>query len=343
MRGAVRAPFFALLFVMGCKRSPQVTVVASDPPPVADASVAPASPAPAGDLVAVSVGGPRDVWIASSAPEGSTLLHWTDRWTPTPLRVHVTAFQRFAPNDIWAVTSEGGALHFDGTAWQSPPAPSELPLRAVWGARADDVWAVGDGGTLAHFDGSAWHAARSPSKAPFRSVHGVAPDDVWAVGEDGIVARWNGRAWSMAHVVRPLASPPPARETPDFCGTSKLMAEHRAKQSASLTAVLALGPRDVWIAAGAQRMVHFDGKAWRDFEGVSGPVTALWGESTNSVWAVGPDLAHWDGVAWKVARHGDALRALGASGDEVWAVGKAGRMLVRDGAAWRRIDEAPSE
>ncbi len=338
MRGAVRAPFIALLLVVACKRSPQVTVSASDPPPAADASVKAASPAPAGDLVAVSVGGPRDVWIASSASEGSTLHHWTDRWTPTPLSVHVTALHRFAPNDIWAVTSERDALHFDGTAWHPSPTSTTVPLRAMWGSRSDDVWAVGDGGTIVHFDGSGWRAVPSPTRAVLKSIHGLGRDDVWAVGEGGIVAHWNGREWSVLHVVRPVASPPPARESPDFCGTSKLMAEHRAEQSVSLTAVVAAAPRDVWAAAGAQRMLHFDGKTWRDVEGVSGPITAFWAESASRVWAVGPELAQWDGVAWKVTKSGDALRALSASGGEVWAVGRAGRMLVRDGATWRRID-----
>lgn len=65
----------------------------------------------------------------------------------------------------------------------------------------------------------------------------------------------------------------------------------------------------------------------------------LWGESRESLWAVGDAgaMLHSDGFAWRTVGRVTSrnLRAIWGSGPaDIWAVGESGTMLHYDGAAW---------
>ena len=57
------------------------------------------------------------------------------------------------------------------------------PLSAVAARAADDVWAVGSNGGALHWDGSTWTAVSTPA-ATLAGVAAPAPNSVWAVGND---------------------------------------------------------------------------------------------------------------------------------------------------------------
>jgi hypothetical protein len=121
---------------------------------------------------------------------------------------------------------------------------------------------------------------------------------VWAIGDEmgtgepAVVLHWDGRAWERVHL--------PTREE---------MAEAPGHiLVSSPTAVLALGPDDVWLIGSGGRARVRQGNV----ETTGGSV---------------PAVVHWDGHDWTVSIPGDGLAA-----DDWGELTGAGRGL--DGSAW---------
>lgn len=118
---------------------------------------------------------------------------------------------------------------------------------------------------------------------------------------------------------------PPQRvcSSDDFCWASP------RPQEDELAAVWAPAPSNVWVAAGAGAVLHFDGHAWQSTAATVGlDIHGLWG-SAAAVWAVGDRgaIRRWDGQRWQAVASGTtaALLAVWGSGpSDVWAVGEAG-------------------
>ena len=295
------------------------------------------------------------------------------------------ALAALSREDVWAAGIYGGeefALtlveHWDGEKWVEKASPSVPDFsNHLYGMSAispEDIWIVGASHqgtdlwrTLAlHWDGREWRIVPTPSKLKISSLNAVAGttmDDgrwtmeVWAVGEEllgnrtagarALVMRWDGVEWRTVET-----------------GIEE--------QNATLSAVAAIAPDDVWAAGSYSDMsgtvlkpllAHWDGTTWSRVE--AGSDGAIWGMSAVSatdVWAVGnfgpQTLAlHWDGVEWKrvvTPNPGDGkgnnvLNAVAAvSPSEVWAVGSYSdggkdRALAMkwDGMGWKQAP-APS-
>jgi hypothetical protein len=298
-------------------------------------------------LTALGGTGPRDLWVALT-PDGdsSTLLRgdsqsWIDIGAQVPGAIQV--FAKASPSDLWAFGTGGVIARWDGATWRVVSTGTILPLarmRSTWAAGADDVWAVGadqTDGLILHRDASGWTAARRFASALFQ-VWGLDADHVWAVGDAGTVLRWNGADWQPLDV-----------------GTSS-----------NLRAIWGSSPTDLWISGvspeqSVPELLHFDGSTWstviasvidpleqyRHFE-----LTALWGGSSDDVWAVGINylgrgclcpspgaMFHWDGAHWSQVQYTtDALAPnltaiWGNSWDDVWAAGDFS-VLHFDGYGW---------
>lgn len=63
-------------------------------------------------------------------------------------------------NHVWAVGANGTLLFFDGTAWTALFSGTGDNLNAIWGSGPRDIWVAGDGGAR-HFNGTAWSAIGS--------------------------------------------------------------------------------------------------------------------------------------------------------------------------------------
>jgi hypothetical protein len=289
-----------------------------------------------------------------------------------------------APDNVWAAGIYGGEEYaltlveqWDGEEWREQASPSVADfsnhLYAMAAVSAEDIWIVGASHqgtdlwrTLAlHWDGRDWAIVPTPSRGRISSLNAVdalAGGDVWAVGEgpvgsamagtEALVMRWDGVEWRVVET-----------------GIEE--------QNATLSAVKAIGPDDVWAAGSYSDasgtvlkplLIHWDGVRWRKVEANSdGAIWGLAAVSAREVWAVGnfgpQTLAlRWDGVEWKrVAtpnpgdgRGNNVLNAIsvlkdeGRGTNEVRAVGsysEGGKdralALMWDGVEWRQ-EHAPT-
>jgi hypothetical protein len=210
----------------------------------------------------------------------------------------------------------------------------------------------------------AWNVVPSPNPFgtvydPLNGVAAVAENDVWAVGEaqlpssasQTLTEHWNGTAWSIV----------PSPNPPGSIGV--------------LNAVAAVASNNVWavghgFAAGTGQTLieHWNGASWNVVPSPSPGATdnelrGVVAVSATDVWAVGFQkdsslryhtlTEHWNGIGWTVVPSLDVdpsynfLYAVTASsGNDVWAVGSAGRhgsTLVEhwDGLRWSIIPSPP--
>src|SRR3569832_2272149 len=95
---------------------------------------------------------------ASSLGNGATAHYdgqnWTTQNAMTPGYV-LTSIWGTSDTNLWAVSSYGMLVHYDGTAWAAPPLvtiPSPVTtLNSVWANGSSDVWSVGYNGTIRHY------------------------------------------------------------------------------------------------------------------------------------------------------------------------------------------------
>ncbi|MER5441260.1 hypothetical protein [Streptomyces sp. NPDC002790] len=132
--------------------------------------------------------GDKTVWMRSSPrrdgvpQEDTAAAKWAqwdgDRWSPVPNPPPGAAsdLDAASPDDIWALTGEQTAAHWDGARWTTTRLPYKVGDLAVVGP--DDVWAVGfratgpgtktahgesyDQPASAHWDGTSWKPVDTP-------------------------------------------------------------------------------------------------------------------------------------------------------------------------------------
>ena len=298
--------------------------------------------------------------------------------------------------DIWVVggttdsngTNHALSVHWTGTGWvavdtHNGPGAS---LSGVAAFAGDDVWAVGGYAigprapqTLVdHWNGSVWSNISAPDLSrddALASVSGTSTTDIWAVGFAGIdlgngvevkvplIEHWNGRAWSVVHA--PTGGLDPANHS----AVQAVLQNNAAYKSATLAAVHALSPTDVWavgsVVPGQNSRYdtpdqtfteHWDGSHWSivsapDVASVpelghapSDDLLAVDGVSSHDVWAVGSAAPvgtltiHWDGTRWSLVPspesgfNGNLSGLTTIHGDDAWAVGDS---IARwDGHKW---------
>lgn len=140
-------------------------------------------------------------------------------------------------------------------------------------------------------------------------------DDVYVAGyvtgcacsEGGFVRRWTGNGWRTEH------------ETDHW-----------------LTAIWTGAPSTV-VAAGEGRAVTLRDGAWSESALPVEAVLALWGTASDDLFAVGENVAHFDGAEWTLMTlpvTGRALSVWGTASDDAFVVGEGGMILHWDGDAW---------
>lgn len=200
-------------------------------------------------------------------------------------------------DDVFATTSRGAVLHYDGKDWT--PMKLETGLFAgtgafgVWGTGAENVFAV-DAGTIWHYDGNNWQLAAAVDASVLRRIWGSSPTDVYTVGQrytstQTLAAVWHydGYRWTFV----------PSAVEGDRWG------------------VWGSSSDDVFIvgnSAKAGLISHFDGLGWNTTTITITPtLQGVWGSSANDVYAVGGGarngfccsgegaILHFDGNSWK--------------------------------------------
>ncbi|MGI5865047.1 MAG: hypothetical protein ACOX6T_23750 [Myxococcales bacterium] len=169
-------------------------------------------------------------------------------------------------------------------------------------------------------DGWCWEAPR-PQGLPVEALWAFSDDVVWALAGPRVL-RHDGRSWS-------------APELPT---------------TATLRAIWASAPDDVWVAGDSGTLLHWDGERWARFPNPlwrgEARIVSVWGSGPSDIWAAavgeGAALLRWDGRRWVDAKLNDPSaptgRVVWATGPaDVWLAGEGGALHHFDDAGWRRV------
>jgi hypothetical protein len=277
---------------------------------------------------------------------------WSKAWSTSVNDVFIYGAWMAAPNDGWAVASEGTILRWNGTSWSPFTGNTASNLGAVHGIGPSDVWA-GAGTQLLHFDGTSW--AVVPSFLPYSSggiaaIWASASDDLWVAvntSSGAVISHWNGTAWgpttlpyNISSVWR-LWSPTPGdvwalggtvfRKN----GAAATFTQVPTAGAASTywLAMWGASATDAWLVGAGGAIQHWDGSA---FQSVSSPTTQdledIRGTGARDIYATGANgaIVHWDGTSWKAesADTGIELRAIAFTGaNDVQVFGDATGIL----------------
>jgi hypothetical protein len=228
--------------------------------------------APAG-FGGVSAQARDDVWAFTLSGSYDTALFHSDgaAWSAagTLTNFRASAIWGAAGDDIWLVSSQGGARHYDGQTWNQIAFGD---LQAIAGSGSRDVWAVGDSFGTAHWDGQAWSAVAG----------GAGDGDDWlttvCVGSDG--QAWTGgsnaQLWSWM---------------PGGAGWSQLGGPFTQWVNAC-TAV----PGAMWAASASGpvnggQLARWDGSSFHSEQAGNGG-------GLHALWSTGSSLAGADVWAW---------------------------------------------
>ena len=209
-------------------------------------------------------------------------------------------------------------LHWDGTGWSQVATPElDSPLGSLGSLAVvskDDIWAIGDQGQrhqssplIEHWDGNAWTVVSFPvleTRPNFPNllvaVAARSSSDVWAVGDQGSfndprpIVHWDGTAWKRVTVPPALTF---AKRAPHIIPVQ-------------LTAIVPMGPDDVWFAGSGYRSIIKNGQVR-----VADPVTEV------------PLLLHLRGGSWTISDL--TATATRGNGYEIWSSAQ-----LPDGRAW---------
>ncbi|MFT7625401.1 MAG: hypothetical protein ACI9WU_004592, partial [Myxococcota bacterium] len=246
-------------------------------------------------------------------------------------------------NDVFATTSRGGVIHFDGVGWSAQPVPTGAQLNAIRPDGGGGAWVVGDRGRILHWDGAGWDEPSEPVTArDIRDVHAFGPEAAVAVGAYVILNYENG-LWSEVPFGPPKdlrAIWAPGAGDAWAAGADGVLLR-RAASTGAWSAVNVPFYEDlngIWgTADGALVAVGSGGRlvfgAADELEVVQTPTQRtlrdVWGRSDDDIYAVGDGatVVHFDGVDWKVLTENElevSLRAIDGSGlvgDRVLAMG----------------------
>jgi hypothetical protein len=153
---------------------------------------------PQGTLSGVAASSPTNAWVVgrNTAEDGAPLVaQWNGRsWKQVPVpaaeaNFDPTAVSTSGPKDVWMISLDGAAGHWNGHSWTFPsiPAPPMSVYSFVSASSATNAWAAGtteipisgtiegNGHTLtAHWNGKTWRYVKAPSPSGNTRIGGIA-------------------------------------------------------------------------------------------------------------------------------------------------------------------------
>lgn len=282
-------------------------------------------------------------------------------------------------SSAFAVGNFGLISHYNGSTWSTMTSPVSDNLNAVWGRSAIDVFAVGDNGKILHYNGAAWQAMTSPTSDNLHSVWGFATPGypVFAGGRDGDILTYAGGNWSFMET--PLSdgiwnytiiygiwgySPSNLYAVGSKSGDStediflrctngstwqQITGPPGSGSPATVFPTAIWGVTDNLLYIGGDDGIYqlTDGTTWTQV--LSDDIADIWGSAANNIWAVGDTIYRFNGSSWNPSFADAGLRNApedlpsisGSSAANVFAVGKAGRILRYQGSAWSSMTAVP--
>jgi hypothetical protein len=194
---------------------------------------------------------------------------------------------------------------------------------------------VGDH-VILRWDGHSWRRTNAPQAVYYFAVGASSPRDVWAAGftlNGFVVTHWNGSIWRRVSVPRVPSG---------------------AAVSVYLDAILALGPRNVWLTGGPPPFAaHWDGRKWTSYKlPTTDPLEDPSQSFMDSVAERTPhdilvagnaDTFEWRNGAWSVTGYSDFhdswTEAIASRGGTLWGLSGgqdaySGQLLQLAGSAW---------
>lgn len=231
-------------------------------------------------------------------------------------------------NDVWAVGGNPGdgsgplVLHFDGK-WEHKLTGQDADLWWVHAFVGGPVFFGGSGGTILRLSGDTFEKLPTPGTAIVFGIWGSAPEDLWAVGGDpgqpgnAFVWRFDGTTWSSA------------QGFPTIPISSWFKVWGRAAD-------------DVRFVGMDGAIVHYDGKG---FQQIASPtdhrLLTLFAEPGGRYTAVGgvsqavileDTSGSWQDLSPAPPNH--AMVGIRTRGEEGYAAGTAGSVMIRKQGAW---------
>lgn len=241
---------------------------------------------------------------------------FTTEWSMTN-GTTVFGFYGYSDRDVWAAGESGQLMHYDGATWSLLPKLPAGHLRAFYGATDKDLWVCADSGVLYHYDGTSWLPAASYTTASFVGIWGASARDIWAIAEDGTRVHYDGSGWSV--VALPGGN--------------------------NMRGLWAASPDDLFAAGDYGSVVRYRGTDWQQarYSGSSSSsYGGIWGTAATDVWAIGAELAHFDGSSWTAESSPTYVNYMGLWGSgrsDIWAVGgtypSSGTIAHYDGTRWK--------
>ncbi|HUS66514.1 MAG TPA: hypothetical protein VMZ28_18380 [Kofleriaceae bacterium] len=269
-----------------------------------------------GVITRITGTGPDDVWVLSDEP--GQVMHFDGDWSAETVPLgEVEAIWIAAPGDVWIaghddeLDEDTVVRRVDG-AWEEQPLPGPLPFGdvALAGTSAEDLYVFGEE-TSWHRTAAGWSevSALAGVGAP-TSAWALAPDDVYLTSaQDGLYHRGTG-GWAQ---LDPGCSFPllVAGSGPDDVYVSCLVggADPGARRwdgESWNDVALDAQPVDLWGTApddlyvvDTLRFRHWDGVDWRILE--VGQYSALWGTAPDRVLVGGPQgyFARFEDGVWR--------------------------------------------
>jgi photosystem II stability/assembly factor-like uncharacterized protein len=220
-------------------------------------------------------------------------------------------------------------------------------LTAVAGDGEGGAYAIGSDPVLLHYDGAGWQSVDienlASEKFTLASLMVFRPNDVFAGGSRGILLHYDGQKW--ANWTEPQEVPGTDLRASIFLPYERI------------TSIWGSSAHDLFITTLADQpsLMYFNGQSWRRFDNWS----AL-GLSISAPLQVGGSIEGFFGSElFLVGQHGlilqatndtiqqtetgttGGLRAISASGTEVFIVGEQNAFIHYDGLFWHKIILTP--
>ncbi|MEY2929472.1 MAG: hypothetical protein RL033_221 [Pseudomonadota bacterium] len=256
----------------------------------------------------VAGSGSDDIWVAGDRLLQKRSDSWQEVLRDSPRAVY--SLQVPESGRVLVAGTGGMARSYAESSWVSMDVRADALLRGLWsdGSRG---WLVGSRGqTWGLLNERLWTPLVTPTERDLRAVWSSPTGKAWAVGEGGVILRHDGIGWAA------IPSGPDGGLTVDLRG------------------VWGSADDDVWAVGTGGSVVHWDGRVWaRATPDATFALNDVWGRDSADAWAVGSSgtILHFDGEQWQTEASGSehALNAIWGRGDQVWAVGEHGTILVK--------------
>lgn len=191
------------------------------------------------------------------------------------------------------------------------PQPTGATLRAAWTSPSGSVWIVGDGGTILRNDVGFFYQVPIEVSTTLTDLWGSSDRDIWVVGTCSVVRHWDGVVWQKNS---PYAS--------ESCLTAPVV-----------RFIWGDGNGGIWLGDEAQQLFFFDGQSWnKRTPPFRFAVGRAHGTGPTNVWfaADAPVIYHWDGAAFTYkllpALSGSPTAVHAVTSDDVWVGTNTGKI-----------------